>query len=96
MDVAFDDAAAEVAGGGGVAGLPFVVFAHVYELGGRGGFESPAGLFDVEFADARLGVFDESEESFGVLHGSRFDLVRASEFERASGRRGPRVSAFLT
>ena len=69
FDVAFEDAAGEVLGGGGVTLLLFVVFAHVEEVDGVAGGEAGAGLFDVELADAGPGVGDESEKAFGVLHG---------------------------
>jgi hypothetical protein len=35
FDVAFDDAAPEVLGSGGVCGLPFVVFADIYQACAR-------------------------------------------------------------
>ena len=69
FDVAFEDAAGEVSGVGGVAVLPFVVFAHVEEVDGVAGGEAGAGLFDVYLADAGTGVCDEPEKAFGVLHG---------------------------
>jgi hypothetical protein len=68
FDVAFDDAAPEVCGAGGVAGVPFVIFAHVYEARFGVRCEAAARRFHVEFADAGFGVFDESKEACGVLH----------------------------
>jgi hypothetical protein len=53
---------------GGVPGLPFVVFAHVYEARVGVRVEAAARVGHVEFADAGFGVADEFEEACGVLH----------------------------
>lgn len=72
--VALDDAAPHVLGVGGVSALPFVVLAHVYES--RFGIrrEASSGLLDGEFAHTRLGVCDQFQEAFGMLHRSALSV----------------------
>lgn len=68
FDVAFDDAAREMSCAGGVALLPFVVFAYVDEVKALIGLEASEGFFDGDFVDAGFGVFDELEKACGVFH----------------------------
>src|SRR5207253_2908790 len=67
--VALDDAFAEVFCPGGVACLPFVVFAHVNQSRVRVIGKMFSGLFNRDLAYAALCIVNHFQESGGVFHG---------------------------
>lgn len=69
FDIAFEDAAAEVLGFSGVAGLPFGVFPDIQKDGGRIGGEAAFRLFDGHFVDMGARGVDDFEETRRMLHG---------------------------
>src|SRR6202163_5064325 len=74
LNVAFDDALAQVDGSGQVVGVELAVFADVDENKFLGAIEPGFDFVNVGFADALLGVFDNLQKSRWMLlgHGRRF------------------------
>ena len=63
LEIALEDAFAQVNGFLGVTLGPFVVFSHVHQYGVRVGGQAVFGVRDGDFVDAGLGVVDEGEKS---------------------------------
>jgi hypothetical protein len=74
LDVAFDDAFAQVDSSGQVVGVEFAVFADVDENKFLAAIEPGFDFVNVGFTDALLGVFDNLQKTRGMLlgHGRRF------------------------
>ena len=73
LNVAFDDALAQVDGSGQVVGVEFAIFADVNENKFLAAIESGFDFVNVGFADALLGVFDNLQKARWMLlsHGYR-------------------------
>src|SRR5713101_5544903 len=74
LNVAFDDALAQVDGSGQVVGVELAVFADVDENKFLAAIEPGFDFVNVGFADALLGVFDNLQKARWMLlnHGYRF------------------------
>jgi hypothetical protein len=76
LDVAFDDAFAQVFCALCVACFPFVVFALVYQAHILVFLKAFECGFDGDFVYALFGLFDQFQESFGMLHCASLLLAR--------------------
>jgi len=79
LNVAFDDALAQVDGSGQVVGVEFAVFADVNENKFFAAIEPGFNFVNVGFTDALLGVFDNLQKARWMLsHGSRSSALNDS------------------
>ena len=106
LDVALDDALAEVDGSGEVVGVEFAVFANVDENELVVAIEPGFDFVNVGFTDALLGVFDNLEKARRMLmamgvSGAILAGWRVLSSQLSGSRRGlrgfqPRASSKLT